>query len=126
MYKVEVYLRVRRAVMVEEMSIREAARSFALQRDTVRKTLPYRKYVSLAGRGLPIISLPLESAFLVWIGLAHFPSFRRPLRRTEKGQQAAKGGASWASLFTGSEAFAGGIRLYTYFLSLSLTVPFEG
>ena len=41
MYKVEVYLRVRRAVMVEGMSIREAARSFGLHRDTVRKMLEY-------------------------------------------------------------------------------------
>ena len=41
MYRVEVYLRVRRAVMVEGMSIREAARSFGLHRDTVRKMLEY-------------------------------------------------------------------------------------
>ena len=41
MYKVEVYLRVRRAVMVEGMSIREAAREFGLHRDTVRKMLAY-------------------------------------------------------------------------------------
>ena len=41
MYKVEVYLRVRRAVMAEGMSIREAARSFGLHRDTVRKMLEY-------------------------------------------------------------------------------------
>ena len=41
MYKVDVYLRVRRAVMVEEMSIREAARTFGLHRETVRKMLAY-------------------------------------------------------------------------------------
>ncbi len=41
MYKVDVYLRVRRAVMVEGMSIREAAREFGLHRDTVRKMLAY-------------------------------------------------------------------------------------
>ncbi len=41
MYKVDVYLRVRRAVMVEGMSIREAARVFGLHRDTVRKMLAY-------------------------------------------------------------------------------------
>ena len=41
MYRVEVYLRVRRAVMVEGMSIREAAREFGLHRDTVRKMLSY-------------------------------------------------------------------------------------
>ena len=37
MYRVDVYLRVRRAVMVEGMSIREASRMFGLHRDTVRK-----------------------------------------------------------------------------------------
>ena len=41
MYRVEVYLRVRRAVMVEGMSIREAARELGLHRDTVRKMLEY-------------------------------------------------------------------------------------
>ena len=41
MYKVDVYLRVRRAVVVEGMSIREAARTFGLHRDTVRKMLAY-------------------------------------------------------------------------------------
>ena len=37
----DVYLRIRRAVMVEGMSIREAAREFGLHRDTVRKMLAY-------------------------------------------------------------------------------------
>ena len=41
MYKVDVYLRVRRAVMVEGMSIREASRVFGLHRDTVRKMTAY-------------------------------------------------------------------------------------
>ena len=41
MYRVDVYLRVRRAVMVEGMSRREAARVFGLHRDTVRKMLAY-------------------------------------------------------------------------------------
>ena len=41
MYKVEVYLRVRRAVMVEGKSIREVSREFGLHRDTVRKMLTY-------------------------------------------------------------------------------------
>ena len=40
-YGVNVYLRVRRAVMVGGMSIREAARTFGLHRDTVRKMLAY-------------------------------------------------------------------------------------
>ena len=41
MFKVDVYLRVRRAVMVDGMSTREAARVFGLHRDTVRKILAY-------------------------------------------------------------------------------------
>ena len=41
MYEVELYLRVRRACMVDGMSIREASRLFGLHRDTVRKMLAY-------------------------------------------------------------------------------------
>ena len=41
MYQVDVYLRIRRAVMVEGMSVREASRVFGLHRDTVRKMLAY-------------------------------------------------------------------------------------
>ena len=41
MYQVDVYLRVRRAVMVDGMSIREVSRVFGLHRDTVRKILAY-------------------------------------------------------------------------------------
>ena len=41
MYRVEVYLRVRRAVMKEGMSIGEVARTSGLHRDTVRKVLEY-------------------------------------------------------------------------------------
>ena len=40
-YNVDVYLRVRRAVMVEGMSVRKAARTFGLHRDTVSKMLAY-------------------------------------------------------------------------------------
>ena len=41
MYRVDMYLRVRMAVMVEGISLREAARTFGLHRDTVRKMLEY-------------------------------------------------------------------------------------
>ena len=41
MYHVELYARVRRAWMVEGMSLREASRVFGLHRDTVRKMLAY-------------------------------------------------------------------------------------
>jgi transposase len=40
-YKVEVYARVRRAVQVDGMSIRQAARDFGLARKTVRKMLQF-------------------------------------------------------------------------------------
>ena len=36
-YKADVYARVRRAVQVEGMSIRQAAREFGLSRKTIRK-----------------------------------------------------------------------------------------
>ena len=41
MYPVDMYLRVRRACMVEGMSLREASRMFGLHRDAVRKMLAY-------------------------------------------------------------------------------------
>ena len=41
MFYVEMYFRVRRAGMVEGMSVREASRVFDLHRDTVRKMLAY-------------------------------------------------------------------------------------
>jgi transposase len=40
-YKVDVYARVRRAVQVDGMSIREAAREFGLSRKTIRKMMLY-------------------------------------------------------------------------------------
>ena len=41
MYSAELYMRVRRACMVDGMSVREASRVFGLHRDTVRKMLKY-------------------------------------------------------------------------------------
>ena len=41
MYHVELYARVRRACIVEGMSVREASRVFGLHRDTVHKMLAY-------------------------------------------------------------------------------------
>ena len=51
MYHVEIYVRVRRACMVEGMSVREASRVFGLHRDTVRKMLAYS--ACSAPRGSP-------------------------------------------------------------------------
>ena len=39
MYVVDLYLRVRKACLVEGMSMREASRVFGVHRDTVRKML---------------------------------------------------------------------------------------
>ena len=41
MYKVGTYFRVRKACLVDGMSVREAARVFGLHWDTVRKMLEY-------------------------------------------------------------------------------------
>ena len=41
MYSVDMYVQVRRAGMVEGMSVREASRVFGLHRDTMRKMLAY-------------------------------------------------------------------------------------
>ena len=41
MYSVEKYVQVRRAGLVEGMSVREASRVFGLHRNTVRKMLTY-------------------------------------------------------------------------------------
>ena len=41
MYHVEIYVRVRRACMVEGRSVREASRVFGLHRKPVRKMLAY-------------------------------------------------------------------------------------
>src|SRR5947209_17708122 len=40
-YMVELYARVRRAVQIDQMSEREAARTFGLSRETVRKVLKF-------------------------------------------------------------------------------------
>jgi transposase len=42
-YKVEVYARVRRAVQVDGMSVRQAAREFGVARKTIRRMLEYCK-----------------------------------------------------------------------------------
>ena len=50
----DMYVWVRRACMVEGMSIREAARVFGLHRDTVRKMLMYSPTFPISTlQGLP-------------------------------------------------------------------------
>ena len=60
MYKVELYVRVRRARMVEGISTREAALVFGLHRDTVRKRLDHR--------GPPTCTVD-RTIFEMWLGL---------------------------------------------------------
>ena len=43
MFRVEMYFQVRRACLVEGMSVREASRVFGLHRDTVRRMLANAK-----------------------------------------------------------------------------------
>ena len=56
----DVYLRVRRAVMVEGMSIREASRVFGLHRDTVRKMLAYSVPPGYRRKGSAAASQPFD------------------------------------------------------------------
>ena len=50
MYSVEMYVQVRRAGLVEDMSVREASRVFGLHRDTVRKMLDSRCRQAAGGK----------------------------------------------------------------------------
>ena len=80
MYKVDVYLRVRRAVMVEGMSIREAARVFGLHRDTVRKMLTYSVPPGYQ-RQTPPRKPKLEPLIVAASALAGWRSHSPPARR---------------------------------------------
>ncbi len=60
MYSVDVYLRVRRAVMVERRSIREASRVFGLHQDTVSKMVAYSVLPGFR-RNIPPGRLKLEA-----------------------------------------------------------------
>ena len=53
MYSVELYMRIRRACMIDGMSIRQASRVFGLHRDTVRKMLKYAAPPATAGASPP-------------------------------------------------------------------------
>jgi transposase len=64
-FKVEVYARVRRAVQVDGMSIRQAAREFGLARKTIRKMLAYSVPPGYLGQNLRSWSLTRARAHLV-------------------------------------------------------------
>ena len=80
MYRVDVYLRVRRAVMVDGMSVREAARVFGLHRDTVRKMLAYSVPPGLS---------PAESAKEAQAGALHRRHRPDPRERSKASQETA-------------------------------------
>jgi transposase len=63
-YKVEVYARVRRAVQVDGMSIRQAAREFGLSRKTIRKMLQFSLPPGY-GRKKPVLRPKLGP----WLGI---------------------------------------------------------
>ena len=73
MFPVEIYVQVRRACMVEGMSVREASRVFALHRDTVRKMLTYSVPPVTGERARPIAPpaphtpFPCRNAPFRWI-----------------------------------------------------------
>ena len=77
MYKVDVYLRVHRALMVEGMSITEAARTFGLHRDTVRKMLAYSVPPGYRRQALPKRPNPSTSS----VGALHWRHRPDPGRR---------------------------------------------
>ena len=59
MFRVEMYYQVRRACLVEGMSVREASRVFGLHRDTVRRMLANAKpqgYTRQRRTGQPPVS----------------------------------------------------------------------
>ena len=88
MYSVDVYLRVRRAVMAEGMSIREAARTFGLHRDTVRKMLAYSVPPGYRRQSPPKRSDPSTSSG----GILHRRHRPHPGRRPQGPQEAASHG----------------------------------
>ena len=73
MFTVEMYVQVRRACMVEGMSVREASRVFGLYRDTVRKMLAYsvprwcpvNRCKSASSLLMPV--RPLPPGYWVWV-----------------------------------------------------------
>ena len=84
MYRVDVYLRVRRAVMMDGMSIRETAWTFGLHRDAIRKMLSYSVPAGLS---------PAESAKEAQVGALHRryrPILEDDLRRPRKQRHTAK------------------------------------
>ena len=85
MYQVDVYLRIRRAVMVDGMSIREVSRVFGLHRDTVRKILAYSAPPGYRRQTPPRRPNPSTSSG----GALHRRHRPNPGRRPQASQEAA-------------------------------------
>ena len=83
-YQVDVYLRIRRAVMVDGMSIREVSRVFGLHRDTVRKILAYSARRATGGRlrpGVLTLRQAQEEPFTAVIDQILVDDLRRPRKQ---------------------------------------------
>ena len=85
MYKVELYVRVRRACMVDGMSTREAARVFGLHRDTVRKMLAYSVPPGYRRQGSP--RRPKLEPFTAVIDQILVDDLRRPRKQRHTAQR---------------------------------------
>ena len=90
MYQVDVYLRIRRAVMVDGMSIREVSRVFGLHRDTVRKILAYSARRATGGRlrpGVLTLRQAQEEPFTSVIDQILVDDLRRPRKQRHTAQR---------------------------------------
>ena len=90
MYQVDVYLRIRRAVMVDGMSIREVSRVFGLHRDTVRKILAYSARRATGGRlrpGVLTLRQAQEEPFTAVIDQILVDDLRRPRKQRHTAQR---------------------------------------
>ncbi len=69
MYTVELYARVRRAIMVEGLSRREAAKRYGVHRNTITKMLSFSVPPGYRRRERPIS--PKLGPYMGWIGMRH-------------------------------------------------------
>ena len=100
MYQVDVYLRVRRAVMVDGMSIREVSRVFGLHRDTVRKILAYSAPPGYR-RQTPPRRPKLEPFTAMWVVNTHHTDPQVVFAGSRYGYlyRSDDGGDSWTKLW---------------------------
>ena len=77
MKRVELYGRVRHAVMIEGLSQREAARCFGIDPRTVRKMLSYSVPPGMSGRGLRSARSSIRSSVLSTVSWKRIRIVRR-------------------------------------------------